>query len=393
MTTTADQGTDLAALLSLDDVALAARRVLAEPVWDYVAGGSGTESTLRDNRDAFDRVHLVPRVLVGAATYDLGTELLGTPMGLPVGVAPMAYQRLLHPDGEVALAEAARDEGAVFVASMLSSEPVERIAATGAAVWLQLYWLRDRRVIADLVTRAEDAGCRALMLTVDVPRMGRRLRDMRSGFTLPGDVVAANLPPEVRAPAHESGANSSALMVHTGLAFDPKLSWQDLDWLRRRTRLPIIVKGVLHPDDAVRAVDRGVDAVVVSNHGGRQLDGVVPSIAALEPVVAAVDGRCAVLLDSGVRGGVDVARALALGASAVLVGRPALWGLAVGGRAGARRVLSLLRAELEDAMAMMGCADLRALGHGATVPAGGSVPTMRGRASGDAPARSAGWSP
>ncbi|WP_422740732.1 alpha-hydroxy acid oxidase [Micromonospora sp. WMMD729] len=382
----ADRGTDLAALLCLDDVASAARRVLAEPVWDYVAGGSGTESTLRDNRDAFDRVHLVPRVLVGAEPGDLGGELLGTPMGLPVGVAPMAYQRLLHPDGEVALAEAARDEGAVFVASMLSSEPIERIAATRAAVWMQLYWLRDRAVVADLVTRAENAGCRALMLTVDVPRMGRRLRDMRSGFTLPDDVVAANLPPEVGAPAHSGGLHSSALMVHTGLAFDPKLSWRDLDWLRRRTRLPIVVKGVLHPDDAVRAADLGVDAVVVSNHGGRQLDGAVPSIAALEPVVAAVADRCAVLLDSGVRSGVDVARALALGASAVLVGRPALWGLAVGGRAGARRVLSLLRTELEDAMAMMGCADLRALRHGTTVAGGGPRSAARGRASGDVPA-------
>ncbi|MFG1884650.1 alpha-hydroxy acid oxidase [Micromonospora sp. NPDC049102] len=386
----ADRATDLAALLCLDDVAVAARRVLAEPVWDYVAGGSGTESTLRDNRDAFDRVHLVPRVLAGTDAYDLGTELLGTPMGLPVGVAPMAYQRLLHPDGEVALAEAARDEGAVFVASMLSSEPIERIAATQAAVWMQLYWLRDRGLVADLVTRAEAAGCRALMLTVDVPRMGRRLRDMRSGFTLPDDVVAANLPPAVGAAAHSGSAHSSALMVHTGLAFDPKLSWRDLDWLRRRTRLPIVVKGVLHPDDAVRAADLGVDGVVVSNHGGRQLDGAVPSIAALEPVVAAVADRCAVLVDSGVRSGVDVARALALGASAVLVGRPALWGLAVGGRAGARRVLSLLRTELEDAMAMMGCADLRALGHGTTVAASGSGSTVRGRASGDT---LAGWSP
>ncbi|WP_425571423.1 alpha-hydroxy acid oxidase [Phytohabitans rumicis] len=350
----------LADLLCLDDVEAAARRVLPAGIRDYVAGGSGAELTLRANRSAFDSVCLVPRILAGAGGCDLATRLLGTDLAMPVGVAPMAYQRLAHPDGELGLARAAREAGAVYVASMLSSYPIEEIAATGAAVWFQLYWLHDRRLVCDLLERAEEAGCRAIVLTVDVPRMGRRLRDMRSGFALPDGIVAANLPAAAGAAAGQRQARGSALMVHTRDAFDPALSWLEVDWLRRRTRLPLVLKGILHPDDAVRAVQLGVDAVVVSNHGGRQLDGAVSSVAALPAVRAAVGDRCELLLDSGVRGGLDVLRALALGASGVLLGRPAMWGLAAGGEDGARRVLDLLRTELEDAMTLAGCADVAA---------------------------------
>jgi len=359
-----------AALLSLDDVEAAARAVLPAAARDYVAGGSGAELTVRANREAFDRIQFVPRVLGGMAGCDLSTTVLGTPLAMPVGVAPMAYQRLLHPEGELALARAARDAGVVFVASMLSSYSIEEIAATGVQTWLQLYWLHDRRMVSDLVERAEQAGCRAIVLTVDVPRMGRRLRDMRSGFVLPDGVVAANLPPQVVAAASDRLPNESSLMVHTALAFDPALSWLDIDWLRCRTTLPLVVKGILHPDDALRAVEVGVDAVVVSNHGGRQLDGAVPSISALPEIRAAVGRRCEVLLDSGVRSGSDVLRALAGGASAVLVGRPALWGLAVGGEEGAAQVLALLRTELDDAMVLTGCADVAAAGRLTVIEAG-----------------------
>nr|HYS38117.1 alpha-hydroxy acid oxidase [Pseudonocardiaceae bacterium] len=290
----------------------------------------------------------------------LATRLLGVDVDMPVAMAPMAYQRLLHPDGEVGTARAARDAGVVFVASMLSSRTIEDIAATAAATWLQLYWLHDRRVVGELVTRAESAGCRAIMLTVDVPRMGRRLRDIRRGFVLPEHVVAANLPPEIAAPAHDAKADASALMVHTSRAFDPALTWLDVDWLRRRTQLPIVLKGVMHPDDALRAVELGIDALVVSNHGGRQLDGAAASITALPAISAAVRGRCELYLDSGVRAGTDVLKALALGASGILLGRPALWGLAVGGQAGTAAVLSLLRTEIEDAMTLAGCPDVAA---------------------------------
>jgi 4-hydroxymandelate oxidase len=351
----------------LDDVEAAARAVLSPEVCDFVAGGSGAELTLRANRTAFDRVQVVPRVLAGLGTCDPSSRIVGSQVSLPVCVAPMAYQRLLHPDGELATADAAREAGVVFVAAMLSSFTIEEIVKCGAETWLQLYWLRERDLMRELVCRAEDAGVRALMLTVDVPRMGRRLRDMRWGFALPEGIVAANLPAASTAQARSRHADTSALIVHTAAAFDPSLSLADVAWLRGRTQLPIVLKGVLHPQDAVRAAELGVDAVVVSNHGGRQLDGALPSITALPGVQEAVAGRCEVLLDSGVRGGLDVFKALARGAGAALVGRPALWGLAAGGRAGVALVLSLLRTELEDAMTLAGCPDLAAAAATTTV--------------------------
>jgi 4-hydroxymandelate oxidase len=348
--------------LCLDDVETAAHAVVSPEVWDFVAGGSGAELTLRANRAAFDRVQLVPRVLGGFDRCVTSIRLYGADMAMPVAIAPMAYQRLLHPEGELALARAARSAGVPYVASMLSSATIEEIAACGAVTWFQLYWLRDRAATLDLVRRAEAAGCTALVLTVDVPRMGRRLRDMRRGFALPEGMTAANLTPSATDSARARAAGDSALMVHTALAFDPTLDRHDVAWLLARTRLPVVLKGVLHPDDAARAVADGVAGVVVSNHGGRQLDGAVPSIVALPRVRDAVAGRGEVLLDSGIRGGADVLKALALGASAVLLGRPALWGLAMGGEQGAARVLSLLRTELEDAMTLAGCADLAAAG-------------------------------
>jgi 4-hydroxymandelate oxidase len=347
-------------LLCLDDFETAARAVLPEATTGYVDGGSGAELTLRANRAAFDRVRFVPRMLGGFAEADLRTRLLGAELALPVGVAPMAYQRLLHPDGELAVARAARHAGALFVASTLSSVTIEEIAGCGAVTWFQLYWLRDRGVVAELVDRAEAAGCRALVLTVDVPRMGRRLRDMRAGFVLPPDVVAANLPLAATAATRTGSAYASSLITHTARAFEPALSWAEVGWLRERTRLPLVLKGVLHPDDARQAVDLGVDGLVVSNHGGRQLDGALPSIDALPAVRDAVGDRCELLLDSGVRSGLDVLRALALGASAALVGRPALWGLAVGGEAGVGRLFDVLREELDDGLTLAGCADLAA---------------------------------
>ncbi|MFI7429924.1 alpha-hydroxy acid oxidase [Micromonospora sp. NPDC049836] len=342
---------------SLPDFAELARAVLPPAVWDFVDGGSGTETTLAANRAALDRVAVLPRVLTGVDRPHTGAALPGGRYAMPVAVAPMAYQKLLHPDGELALAAAARAADVPYVASTLGSTPIEEVAAVGGAVWFQLYWLRDRGLVADLLDRAHDAGCSALMVTVDVPVLGRRLRDVRNGFTLPPHVTAANLPGGRDDLAHQGTPGVSAVAVHTGAVFAPALSWADLAWLRERTRLPLLVKGILDPRDAVRAAETGVDAVVVSNHGGRQLDGAPASAAVLPEVVAAVGERCAVLLDSGVRGGADVLRALALGASGVLVGRPLLWALAAGGRAGAEAALALLGAELRDALTLAGCAD------------------------------------
>ncbi|MFG2054659.1 alpha-hydroxy acid oxidase [Micromonospora sp. NPDC048930] len=341
----------------LADFAELARAVLPPDVWDFVEGGSGAETTLAANRAALDRVAVLPRVLTGLDTPRTEAALPGGTSALPAAVAPMAYQKLLHPEGEVALAAAARAAGVPYVASTVASAPLEEVAAVGGTVWFQLYWLRDRVMVADLVDRARAAGCTALMVTVDVPVLGRRLRDVRNGFALPPQVTAANLAGGRDDLAHQGTPGRSAVAAHTGAVFHPAMSWADLAWLRERTPLPLVVKGVLDPRDAVRAAETGADAVVVSNHGGRQLDGAPASATVLPEVVAAVGERCAVLFDGGVRSGTDVLRALALGATGVLVGRPLLWALAAGGRAGAEAALALLAAELRDALTLAGCAD------------------------------------
>ncbi|MGW2228517.1 alpha-hydroxy acid oxidase [Streptomyces formicae] len=353
----------VADLLCLADVERAAAAVLPADVRDFVAGGSGTETTLDANRAALDRVFLVPRVLRDVSECSTRAELLGRPYRMPVALAPVAYQRLLHPEGELAAARAAKAAGVPFTASTLSSVPVEQLTAIGGSVWFQLYWLRDPGRSLDLVDRAADAGAEAVVLTVDVPWMGRRLRDVRNRFALPDQVRAAHLDGGPSAAHRAPSGAGSALAAHTGAAFSPALTWSAVAQVRERTRLPLVLKGVLAPEDAVRAVECGVDAVVVSNHGGRQLDGAVPSADALPAVVAAVADRCEVLLDSGVRSGTDVLRALALGASGVLIGRPPLWGLALAGERGVRHVLDLLAEELKDALGLAGCADVSTATH------------------------------
>ncbi|MGW6282414.1 alpha-hydroxy acid oxidase [Kribbella sp. NPDC055071] len=341
---------------SLLDYESAAAAVLPAAITDFVAGGSGSELTVRRNRTALDAVTLTPRVLAGVSEPELSTTLLGDQVSMPVAVAPMAYQRLLHPDGELLLAEAAAKAGIPYIISTLSSVPLEKIAAV-APSWFQLYWLRDRTIVEALVDRAAVAGCTALMVTVDVPIMGKRLRDVRNSFTLPADVVAANIVDMVTE-AHIAVPGLSAVATHTTSAFEPAVSWAEVEWLRRRTELPLVVKGILDPRDARKAADAGADAVVVSNHGGRQFDGAPASIDALGPIVDAVGNDCIVLLDSGVRSGLDVLRALALGASGVLLGRPLLWALALDA---VDEAFGVLRQELRDAMVLAGCAELVAV--------------------------------
>ncbi|MEO6500994.1 MAG: alpha-hydroxy acid oxidase [Jatrophihabitantaceae bacterium] len=342
--------------VSLNDFEARAKSLLPPEVWDFIAGGSGSEITLRANRQALDSVAVYPRVLGGALR---GTEasLLGTSTSMPIAVAPMAYQRLVHPAGEVAMAEAACQADIPLMLSALSSCPVEEIARTGAKIWFQLYWLQDRPKLEQLIGRAQAAGSTALVVTLDVPIMGRRLRDVRNQFALPAEVVAANLTDGSASRAHLARPGESAIAAHTSEMIGPALTWSDLEWLRARTNLPLAVKGILDPRDAVRAVEIGADAVVVSNHGGRQLDGAPASTTALAAVVAEVGQQCQVLLDSGIRSGMDVLRALALGASGVLVGRPLLWALAVDGAAGAAQALSLLRTEFRESLILAGCAD------------------------------------
>jgi 4-hydroxymandelate oxidase len=364
--------TTTATATCLADVETAAAAALAPEVWDFVAGGSGDERGLAANLDALRSVRVVPRVMRDVSERSAAGTLLGRPVSSPLVVAPVAYQALLHPDGELATARACARVGVPFTVPMLSSVPIETVAGSGAELWLQLYWLRDRRVTAELIERAVDAGATAVVLTVDVPIMGRRLRDVRNGFALPSTISAVHLAGTAGRPegaaagiaAQRRRSGSSAVAAHTAAAFDPTLSWADLEWIRSHTSLPLVLKGVLHPDDARLAVEAGADAVVVSNHGGRQLDTAVSGATVLPEVRAAVGDRCAVLLDGGVRSGSDIVTALALGADAVMVGRPAMWGLGAGGaggaggEAGVTEVLGLLATELDTAMALSGCATL-----------------------------------
>ncbi|MBW4701785.1 alpha-hydroxy acid oxidase [Micromonospora sp. RL09-050-HVF-A] len=329
--------------LNLADVADAARRRLDPVHWDFFAGGADDERTLRANEAAFGRRWLRPRVLRGAGERDLRISLFGSALSMPVLVAPTAFHRLAHPEGEVATARAAAEAGTVMVVSMAATRPVEQIAAAGGPLWFQLYPHTDLEFTTTVVRRAVAAGCRALVVTVDSPVFGRRERDLRHGFVdLPAGMVCENM----------RDANGRVRDIE----MNARVGWELVAVLRRLTTVPILLKGVLHPEDARLAVEHGVDGVLVSNHGGRQLDGVTATLDALPAVVAAVDGRLPVLVDGGLRRGTDVLVALALGATAVLVGRPVLWGLAVAGAAGVRHVLDLLRADLDRALALVGVA-------------------------------------
>ncbi|MHA6765391.1 alpha-hydroxy acid oxidase [Streptacidiphilus sp. PAMC 29251] len=346
----------------IEDYQRLARLRLDGSVWDFIEGGAETERTLAANRRAFERVTLRPRVLVDVSHVDTSTELLGARLATPVGVAPTAYHRLVHPEGEVATARGAGKAGALYVVSIFASRTLEEIAAEATGpLWFQLYWLRRREVLAGLVDRAAGAGCRAILLTVDAPRLGRRHRDARNGFAIGAGISAVNLDPALMASAHRTDAGVSALAVHTAEAVDPSVTWADLAWLRARSELPLVLKGILTAQDAVLAVEHGADAIVVSNHGGRQLDGATASLDALAEVVDAIGAAVPVLFDGGVRGGTDVFAALALGARTVLLGRPVLWGLAADGAAGVAGVLDLATEELAHTMALTGRPSLKAL--------------------------------
>jgi 4-hydroxymandelate oxidase len=296
-------------------------------------------------------------VLVDVSHVDLATTMLGEPVSMPIALAPAAFHKLAHPAGEAATARAAGSGGVLMTASTIASTPLEAIAeaATGP-LWFQLYVYKDRDLARDLAARAEGAGFRGLMLTVDTPMLGRRERDLRNGFMLPSGITMANFDKYGGQMSQWNLPGGMAARVHD--LMDHSLTWEAVSWLRSITRAPIILKGIVRADDARRALDAGVDAIVVSNHGGRQLDGGEATILALPDVVEAVAGRLEVYVDGGFRRGSDVLKALALGARGVLIGRPYLWGLSAGGEAGVKRVLEIFRAELSLAMALAGCARL-----------------------------------
>jgi 4-hydroxymandelate oxidase len=356
--------------ISLDEYEAAAEARLPGPSFDYLAGGAADEQTLRRNRTAWGHWLLRPRALRGVAEPDLATTVLGQAITLPVLLAPTAMQRLAHPEGERAAARAAAAAGTIYVAATLSTCSLEEIAAAAAGRrWFQLYALRDRRLTELLVRRAETTGYQAICLTIDVPAPGRRERDLRNRFSLPPGLTLANFHTDAggELPPMPEGA---ALIPYIAAQIDPLLSWDDLPWIRSLSRLPLVIKGIMTREDAERAVHAGAVGVVVSNHAGRQLDSAPAGIEVLQEVVDAVQGRCEVYVDGGVRRGTDVLKALALGARAVLIGRPYLWGLAVDGEAGARRVLDLLAEELRTAMILCSCPDARSVDPRILMPSG-----------------------
>lgn len=341
--------------VNLDDYEQQARELLPRMVYDYYSGGAGDEITVGENRAGWQRLRLRPRVLVDVATRDLATTVLGQPIAFPVLTAPCAFNALAHPDGELAVARATAVAGVIQVVSTAGTYSLEEVAAAapGGARWFQLYCYRDRKVTQWLVERAVAAGYRALCLTVDAPLVGRRDRDTRNCFGLPPGMTWKNLH-GVGLDRMDAGDDGSALVRYISEIWDASLTWDAISWLRSLSPLPLVVKGVLTAEDARLAVEHGAQAIVVSNHGGRQLDGTLPTSEALPEIAAAVGDRAELLVDGGIRRGGDVLRALALGARAVLVGRPYLWALAVGGQAGVSHMLQLLREQLDLDMALCG---------------------------------------
>jgi len=389
--------------VSFERLEEAARNAMSPEGYAYVAGGAGTEEAIRGNRAAFERWRIVPRMLRDVSVRDTAVDVLGTPLASPFLLCPIGVLEMAHRDADVAVARAAAAEGIPFVFSNQASRPMEESArAMGDAPrWFQLYWSTSNDLVASFVGRAERCGCSAIVLTLDTTMLGWRVRDLDLAYLpfLRGKGIAqytsdpvflealqetlkqapppsgritlaalgtlwdlAGSYPGSRLASLRSGLARAAVRRFVETYSRPSLSWDDLAFLRERTSLPILLKGILHPADAVAAIEHGMDGIVVSNHGGRQVDGSIATMDALPAIVEAVAGRVPVLLDSGVRSGADVFRALALGASAVGLGRPYVWGLAAGGEEGVREVIRNLRADFDLTLGLAGCASVSRIG-------------------------------
>jgi lactate 2-monooxygenase len=347
--------------VAVADLERLAREAMEERAANYVFAGAGSEGTMDANRAAFQRRRIVPRMLRDVATRDLSTTLLGTEMPAPLMLAPIGVQKVVHPDGELATARAAATLGVPMIASTASHFTLEEIAAAGgdAPRWFQLYWPNDRALAASFVGRAEAAGYGAIVLTVDTFIPGWKPRDLQQAWLpfLNGMGVANYFQDPVfragleRTPEEDPGAATGHFLA---VQANPALAWDDLEWLREQTELPILIKGIQHPDDALEAARRGIDGIVVSNHGGRQVDGAIAALDALPAIVEVAGEELTILFDSGVRSGSDAIVALALGAEAICLGRPYIWGLALEGEQGVEAVLRMVLAELDLTMALCG---------------------------------------
>lgn len=342
-------------VVNVNEFSVLARHVLPKMIYDFYAGGAEDEWTLRENVAAFQRIRLRPRVLIDVSHVDLSTTILGFKISAPIMIAPTAMHKLAHPEGELATARAAAAAGTIMVLSFSSTNTVEEVAATCDAVrFFQLYVYKNRNISAELVRRAERVGYKAIVLTADTPKLGRREADIRNKLVVPSlknleGLLSINMVTE----------KGSGLASFASQTLDSSFSWKDIKWLQSLTSLPILIKGILTAEDAELAIQAGVAGIIVSNHGARQLDFVSSTIVALEEVVKAVRGRVPVLFDGGIRRGTDVFKALAIGAQAVLVGRPIIFGLAVKGEFGVKKVLEMLQEELELAMSLSGCCSLK----------------------------------
>ncbi|MGH2710515.1 MAG: lactate 2-monooxygenase [Actinomycetota bacterium] len=368
----ADQKPELP--ISYVDLEAKAREVMTPGAYGYVAGGAGSEDTMRQNLEAFRRWRIVPRMLRDVSDRDLSTEILGTKLPAPVMLAPIGVLGIVHADGELAVARAASSLGMPFILSTAASNSMEDVAeaAGDGARWFQLYWPNDQDIAASFVARAEKAGYSAIVVTLDVPQLAWRPRDLQGAYLpfLKGEGIANYLadPAFLGQLDEPPDANPTGAVLRWVAVFPhPTLTWDRLAWLRDATSLPILLKGVLHPDDAKQAVDTGVNGLIVSNHGGRQVDGAIASLDALPAVVEAA-GVLPVLLDSGVRTGADAVKAIALGARAVLLGRPYAFGLGVGGEDGVKHVIRSFLAEMELTMALSGLTRVSEIDHSVLEP-------------------------
>ena len=343
-------------IVNLLDYEEIARRKLPKEIYDFIAGAADDEVSLARNRSAWGEIQLLPRVLIDVSNVDTSTTVLGQRVSAPVLLAPVAHQRAAHPEGEAATARAAAGSETIMILSTMATTTIEDVAAAATGPkWFQLYLYPEREITKRLVERAEKSGYTALCLTVDVPYLGHRERDLHNRLEFPPGILPVNFLGEVDVAAYQAQGQGSALAAQAASLISRVITWEHVDWLRSITSLPLLIKGVLAAEDAKIALGHGVAGIVVSNHGARQLDGVPAPIEVLPEIVEAVAGRAPVLVDGGVRRGTDVVKALALGATAVLIGRPYIWGLAAEGEAGVRRVLEMLRTEFELAMALCGC--------------------------------------
>lgn len=344
--------------VNLSDFESLVKENLPQMVYGYYVSGSDDEITLRDNRNAFSRIRLRPHYMRGVEHRITKTTILGEEWAYPIGIAPMGFMQMAHPDGELAIARAAANHNITMTLSTMSNYKIEDVgAATDFRKWFQLYVYKDRAVTEALVKRAEEAGFKALVLTVDVPVLGRREADIHNGFHLPDGLIAGNLMGDEMAAIRPASAESGLAAYIVDL-WETNLSWEHMTWLKSITDMPILVKGILRGDDAQRAIEHGADGIIVSNHGGRQLDTAPATIDVLQDITDAVAGQVDVLMDGGVRRGTDIIKALAMGANAVLLGRPIMWSLAYDGEAGVNLALALIINELEVAMALCGCRNL-----------------------------------